>query len=60
MKGQRRYKYLDIGRDKFYFAKKTITKNTQILLKGSPKLISSTCSSFVIDNMFVMLGGRVF
>ena len=41
--GQRRYKYLVLGRDISYFVKK---KNTLILPKTSPKLISSTCSSF--------------
>jgi len=40
--GQRRYKYLMLGRDRSYFIKKT----TLILSKSSLKLISSTCSSF--------------
>jgi hypothetical protein len=40
--GQRRYKYLVLGRDRSYFVKKT----TLILPKSSLKLIASTCSSF--------------
>jgi hypothetical protein len=40
--GQRRCKYLMLGRDRSYFIKKT----TLILSKSSLKLISSTCSSF--------------
>ena len=39
--GQRRYKYLVLGRDRSYFVK----KNTLILPKSSLKLISSTSSS---------------
>jgi len=39
--GQRRYKYLVLGRDRSYFEKKTL-----ILSKCSLKLISSTCSCF--------------
>ena len=41
--GQRRYKYLVLGRDRSYFVKK---KNTLILQVTSLKLISSICSSF--------------
>jgi hypothetical protein len=33
---------------------------TPILLKSSLKLISYKCSSFFIDSMLVMFGGRVF
>jgi hypothetical protein len=40
--GQRRYKYLMLGRDRSFFVKKT----TLILPKSSLRLISSTCSSF--------------
>ena len=39
--GQRRYKYLVLGRDRSYFAKKV---TSLILPKSSLKLISSTCS----------------
>ena len=57
--GQRRYKFLVLGRDRSYFVKKN-KKNTLILPKSSLKLISSTCSSFfVIDNIFIF-GWRVF
>ena len=42
--GQRRNKYLVLGRDISYFVKKN--QNTLILPKSSLKLISSTCSSF--------------
>jgi len=40
-----------LGRDKSYFVKKNKQKNTLILPKDSLKLI---------DNIFVMFGGRVF
>ena len=57
-----RYRYLVLGRDRSYFVpkKKKKLKNTLILPKSSLKLISSTGSTFLIDNIFVMFGGRVF
>ena len=54
---QRRYKYLVLGMNISYFVKK---KNTLILSKIPLKLISSTCSSFWIDNIFAMFGGHTF
>ena len=46
-------KYLVLGRDISYFVKK---KNTLILPKCFPKLIFE----FLIDNIFVVIGGHVF
>ena len=46
--GQRRCKYLMLGRDRSYFIKKT----TLILSKSSLKLISSTCSSFLLTTFW--------
>ena len=54
--GQRIYKYLVLGRNRSYF----VTTITVILPKRSLKLISSTYSSFFIDNIFVIFGGRFF
>ena len=54
---QRRYKYLVPRRDKYDFLKKK--KNTQILPNISLKLIIKILE-FLIDNIFVMFGGRVF
>ena len=48
--GQRRYKYLVLGRDRSYFVKKTL-----ILPKSSLKLISSTCSSFWLTTYLLCL-----
>ena len=53
--GQRRYKYLVIGRDRSYFVKHH---------SDSTKKFSETdifnMLEFLIDNIFVMFGGRVF
>jgi hypothetical protein len=54
--GQRIYKYLVLGRNISYF----VTTITVILPKRSLKLISSTSSSFFIDNIFVIFSGRFF
>jgi hypothetical protein len=43
--GQRRYKYLVLGKDRFYFVTGTDIFNVL---------------EFLIDNIFVMFGGRVF
>ena len=51
--GPRRYKYLVLGRDRSYFVK----HHSYSTKKSSLKLISST---FLIDNIFAMFGGRVF
>ena len=53
--GQRRYKYLVLGRDRSYFVKHH---------SDSTKKFSETdifnMLKFLIDNIFVMFGGRVF
>ena len=53
--GQRRYKYLVLGRDRSYFIKHH---------SDSTKKFSETdifnMLEFLIDNIFVMFGGRVF
>jgi hypothetical protein len=53
--GQRRYKYLVLGRDRSYFVK---------YHSDSTKKFSETdifnMLEFVIDNILVMLGGRIF
>ena len=57
---QRRYKYLALGWDKSYFAKKkkkTKKKTTLILPKSSLKLVS-TCSSVWLTTYFVMFEER--
>jgi len=46
--GQRRYKYLALGRDRFYFVNTTL-----ILPKSSLKLISSAYLSFWLTTYFV-------
>ena len=53
--GLHRYKYLVLGRDRSYFEKKST---------DSTKKLSETCIInmlvFLIDNIFVMFGGRAF
>jgi hypothetical protein len=49
--GQRRYKYLVLGRDKSYFLK----TNNLILPKGSLKLVSSKCSIFGLTTYLLRL-----
>jgi len=49
--GQRRYKYIVLGRDRSYFVNKT----TLILPKSSLKLISSTCSRFWLTTYLLSL-----
>ena len=56
MKGQRRYKYLVIGRDTSYFANKPLRFYQKVLRN----LYHQHARIVFIDNMFVMLGGRVF
>jgi hypothetical protein len=51
MNGQRRYKYLVIGRDR----SDIVNKNTLILPKCSLKLISSTCSRFWLTTCVLSL-----
>ena len=53
--GQRRYKYLVLGRDISYFAKKHSD-----LPKSSLKLISSTCSSFLLTTYLLCLVDAFF
>ena len=50
--GQRRYKYLVLGKDRSYFVKKN---QTLILPKSSLKLISSTSSSFWLTTYLLSL-----
>ena len=53
--GKRRYKYLVLGRDKPYFVvnhSDSNKKNSDDDICGMP--------DFLIDNIFVMFGGRVF
>ena len=49
--GQRRYKYLVLGRDKFYFFIKNYTDST----KRSLTLISSKCSNYVLTTYWLCL-----
>jgi hypothetical protein len=53
--GQRRYKYLVLGRDRSYFVK----KNTDSTKKFSETDIINMLE-FLIDSIFVIFGGRVF
>jgi len=50
--GQRRYKYIVLGRDRSYLVKK---KSTVILPKSSLKLISSSCSTFWLTTNLLCL-----
>ena len=52
---QRRYKYLVLGRNRSYF----VNKNTLFLPEFSETDIFNMLE-FLIDNIFVMFGGRVF
>ena len=54
--GQRRYKYLVLGRDRSYFVKKNHSNSTK---KFSETDIINLLE-FLIDNIFVIFGGRVF
>jgi hypothetical protein len=51
--GQRRYKYLVLGRDKSYFVKHHSDSTEQF-----SDIFNML--EFLIDNIFVMFGGRVF
>jgi len=51
--GQRRYKYLVLGRDRSYFVKKT--KPLRFYQNSSLKLKSSTCSSFRLTTYLLSL-----
>ena len=54
--GQRRYKYLVVGRNRSYFAK---IKHSDSTKKFSETDIINMLE-FLIDNIFVIFGGRVF
>ena len=54
--GQRRYKYLVLGKDRSYFVKKPHSESTK---KFSETDIINMLK-FLIDNVFVMFGGRIF
>jgi hypothetical protein len=54
--GQRRYKYIVLGRDRSYFVKKQNTLTTKQF--SETDIINML--EFFIDNIFVMFGGRVF
>ena len=53
--GQRRYKYLVLGRDKSYFVKDHADSNKKFSETDIIKMLD-----FLIDNIFVTFGGRVF
>ena len=55
--GQRRYKYLVLGRNISYFVKKK-KKHSDSIKKFSEPVINML--EFLIDNIFVMVGGRIF
>ena len=52
--GQRRYKYLVLGRDRSYFVKKKKKKK----YSDSTEKFSETDITNMIDNIFVTFGGR--
>ena len=54
--GQRRYHYLVLGRDRSYFVKKKHSDSTKMF--SETDIINML--EFLIDNIFVMFGGRVF
>ena len=56
--GQHRYKYLVLRRDKPYFVKKKKKKHSDSTKKFSETNIIKM-PEFLIDNIFVMFGGRV-
>ena len=56
---QRRYKYLALGRDRTYFVKKKPKKHSDSTKKFSETDIINMLE-FLIDNIFVIFGGRVF
>ena len=56
--GQRRYKYLVLGRDRSYFVKKNHSDSTKKF--SEIDIINVNMSAFLIDNTFVIFGGRVF
>jgi hypothetical protein len=53
--GQRRYKYLVLGRDTFYF----VSNHSDFTKKFSGTGIINMLE-FLIDNIFVLFGGPVF
>jgi hypothetical protein len=53
--GQRRYKYLVLGRDRSYFVKHHSDSNKKFSETDIFNMLE-----FLIDNIFVMFGGRVF
>jgi hypothetical protein len=53
--GQRRYKYLVLGRDRSYFVKHHSDSNKKFSETDTFNMLE-----FLIDNIFVMFGGRVF
>jgi hypothetical protein len=56
---QRRYKYLALGRDRTYFVKKNPKNHSDSTKKFSETDIINMLE-FLIDNIFVIFGGRVF
>ena len=52
--GEQRYQYLVIGRDKFYFVKSTSKSNNKYKQDEIIQMFD-----FLIDNIFVLFGGRV-
>ena len=53
--GQRRYQYLVLGRDRPYFVKHHSDSNKKYSETDIVRMLN-----FLIDNIFVMFGGRVF
>jgi hypothetical protein len=53
--GQRRYKYLVLGIDKIILWKKKNSDSAEKLSENDIKMLQ-----YLIDNIFVMLGGHVF
>ena len=53
--GEQRYQYLVIGRDKSYLVKSTSKSNNKYKQDEIIQMFD-----FLIDNIFVLFGGRVF
>jgi hypothetical protein len=51
--GQRRYKYLALGRDRSYFVKKNYSGSTEKFSETDINMLE-----FLIDNIFAMFGER--
>jgi hypothetical protein len=54
--GERRYKYIVLGRDLSYFVKKNHSDSTNKFTETD--IINML--EFLIDNIFVIFGGRIF